>query len=114
MKRLGQLLLGIVFTALLLLSCRALVTRPEAEAEAAPPPPPMQAALTAAAETTSAEDALAQDQPGTASRRLLSGVVETAQPPAGIPVRDGNGTPLGRKPYVRTVYTACRLEETSG
>ena len=114
MKRLGHFMLGAVFAALLLLSCRALVARPEAEAETAPLPPPMQAALTAAAESASAEDALAQEQPGTASRRLLASAIQTADLPAHIPVRDGNGTPLGRRPYVRTVYTACRLEETSG
>ena len=114
MKRLGQLMLAGVFAALLILSCRALVARPESETETAPLPPPMQAALTTATEAASAEDTLAQEQPGTTSRRLLPGVIRTAELPAGIPVRDGNGTPLGQKPYVRTVYTACRLEETSG
>ena len=113
MKRLGQLLLGCVFAALLMLSCRALVVRPEADAEA-PPPPPVQAALTAASEAASAEDALSQEQPGETSRRLLAGTVRETGLPSPAPVRDGNGTPLGARPYVRTVYTACRLEETSG
>lgn len=114
MKRLGQCLLAGVFAALLILSCRTLVTRPEAEVETAPLPPPVQAALTAASEAASAEDMLAHEQPGTSSRRLLSGVTDAAELPARIPVRDGNGTPLGHRPYVRTVYTACRLEGTSG
>ena len=114
MKRLGQILLAGVFAALLILSCRTLVARPEVEAETIPIPPPVQAALTAASEALSAEDTLAQEQPGETSRRLLQGVITMAELPAGIPVRDGNGTPLGHKPYVRTVYTACRLEETSG
>ena len=114
MKRLGQCLLTGLFTALLILSCRTLVERPEGEPEAVPLPPPVQAALTSASEAASAEDMLAQEQPGTTARRLLSGVMATADLPVGIPVRDGNGTPLGHKPYVRTVYTACRLEETSG
>ena len=114
MKRLGQILLAGVFAALLILSCRALVVRPEAEAETIPVLPPAQAALTSVPEALSAEDMLAQEQPGETSRRLPRGVITMAEMPAGIPVRDGNGTPLGRKPYVRTVYTACRLEETSG
>ena len=114
MKRLGQFMLAGVFAALLILSCRTLVTRPDADTEAAPLPPPMQAALTAAQEAISAEDMLAQEQQGTASRRLPAGTISTAEQPVRIPVRDGNGTPLGQRPYVRTVYTACRLEATSG
>ena len=114
MKRLGQSLLVTVFAALLLLSCRTLVAHPAEEAEASPPLLPMQGMLRSASEAVPAEELLAQELPGTASRRLLPGVTGDLSLPAGAPVRDGNGIPLGDRPYVRTVYTACRLEETSG
>ena len=114
MKRLGQSLLGLIFAALLLLSCRTLVTRPEAEEATASPLPPMQAALRSAYAAVPEEELIEQHLPDTASRRLLPGVADAAMLPACLPIRDGNGMPLRDKPYVRTVYTACRLEETSG
>ena len=113
MKRLGQSLLIGVFAALLLLSCRTLVSRPEAETEASLPPP-AQAVLKTATEAVPAEDMIEHHLPGTASRRLLPVISGAALPPVSAPVRDGNGIPLGKRPYVRTAYTACRLEETSG
>ena len=115
MKRLGQCLLGCVFAALLLLSCRTLVARPEAD-ETAPQslPPPMQAVLRTASEAVPAEDMVAHHLPGPASRRLLPTPTCEARLPVSLPVRDGNGIPLEGLPYVRAAYTACRLEETSG
>ena len=114
MKRLGQCLLGLVFAALLLLSCRALVSRPETAEAEAPLFPPLQAALKAPSVADAAEDMLDHPLQGTASRRLLPGLSDVPASPTGVPVRDGNGIPLGQKPYVRTAYTSCRLEETSG
>ena len=114
MKRLGHGLLGCVFAAFLLLSCRALVSRPETAEAEAPLLPPIQTALKAPAETDAAEGMLDHPLQGTASRRLLPSLSGEPAIPAGFPVRDGNGMPLGQKPYVRTAYTACRLEETSG
>ena len=114
MRRLGHCLLGCVFAALLLLSCRTLVSRPETEAET-PLPPPMQAVLRTASEAVPAEDMAVHHLPGPSSRRLLPTVSDAAMTPVSLPVRDGNGIPLkGLLPYVRAVYTACRLEETSG
>lgn len=113
MKRLGQCLLGLAFGALLLISCRTLVARPVTESGPSLPQP-MQAALRAASEAVPAEELLGQTLPGASSRRLLPGLSGTETLPARIPVRDGNGIPLESRPYVRTVYTACRLEETSG
>ena len=113
MKRLGQCLLGCVFAALLLLSCRTLVERPEAEAEA-PLLPPVRAVLHAASEAVPAEDTVAHHLPGQTSRRSLPTLSGAAMTPVSLPVRDGNGIPLEGLPYVRTAYTACRLEETSG
>ena len=114
MKRLGQCLLGLAFAALLVFSCRALVACPPEESDALPLPPIQGAVLRAAAEAVPAEDMLTQHLPGTASRRVLADVTVAMSLPASVPVRDGNGIPLGRRPYVRTVYTACRLEATSG
>ena len=114
MKRLGQCLLGLTFAALFALSCRALVAHPPEDSPARPFLPVEQAVLRAATEAVPAEDMLAQHLPGAASRRVLSDVTVAASLPTSIPVRDGNGIPLGRKPYVRTVYTACRLEASSG
>ena len=115
MKRLGQVLLGCVFAALLLLSCRTLVARPEAD-ETAPQslPPPVQAVLRTASEAVPAEDLVAHHLSGPASWRLLPALSDEARLPVSLPVRDGNGIPLGNRPYVRTAYTACRPEETSG
>ncbi|MCH5286814.1 MAG: hypothetical protein J1E43_05300 [Christensenellaceae bacterium] len=113
MRRLGQCMLVGVFAALMLLSCRSLVSRPEAETEASLPPP-IQAALRTAAEAVPAEDVIEHHLPGTASRRLLPVISGAALLPVSVPVRDGNGIPLGKRPYVRTAYAACRLEETSG
>ena len=113
MRCLGQCVLGLTFAMLALLSCRTLVTHPEAEPDA-PLPLPMQAVLRTASEAVPAEDLLGQSLPETASRRLLPGVTGAEPLPVSIPVRDGNGTPLKSRPYVRTVYTACRLEDTSG
>ena len=113
MKRLGQIMLGCVFAALLILSCRALVAGPEAETEA-PLLPPVRAVLRTAAEAVPAEDMVAHHLPGQASRRILPAVSGAAMTPVSLPVRDGNGIPLEGLPYVRTAYTACRLEETSG
>ena len=114
MKRLGHCLLGFVFAALLLLSCRALVSRPEPAEADAPLLPPLQAALRAPSASDAAEDLFDHPLQGMASRRLLPGLSDAPAAPAGVPVRDGNGIPLGQKPYVRTAYTSCRLEETSG
>lgn len=113
MKRLGQCLLGCVFAALLLLSCRALVAGPETDT-ATPQSLPVQAVLRTASEAVPAEDTVAHHLPGPASRRLLPALSGEALMPVSLPVRDGNGIPLGGLPYVRTAYTACRLEETSG
>lgn len=115
MKRLGQISLGCVFAALLLLSCRTLVARPETDTEVPQSlPPPIQAVLRTASEAVPAEDMTAHHLPGQASRRLLPGLACAALLPVNIPVRDGNGIPLKGLPYVRAAYTACRLEGTSG
>lgn len=113
MKRLGQCLLGLVFAALLTLSCQALVQRPDGKA-AELPPMPLQTILRAASEAVPAEDLLAHHLPDEATGRYLPDVSASAELPASLPVRDGNGIPLRARSYVRTAYTSCRLEETSG
>ena len=113
MKRLGQCLLGCVFAALLILSCRALVERPEAD-ETAPLPPPVRAVLHAASEAVPAEDMAVHHLPGQSARWLLPALCVAAMTPVNLPVRDGNGIPLKGLAYVRAAYTACRLEGASG
>ena len=114
MKRLGKCLLGLVFAVLLLLSCRTLVAHPQDEADAPLPLLPLQGVMRAATEASPAEDMLGQPLQETASRRLLPEVTKAAPLLPRPLVRDGNGIPLESRPYVRTVYTACRLEDTSG
>lgn len=113
MKRLGQCLLGLAFAALLILSRQALVERPEQQA-AELPPIPLQSILRAASEAVPAEDLLGQHLPDAASGRFLPDLTAATVLPAAMPVRDGNGIPLGARSYVRTAYASCRLEETSG
>lgn len=113
MKHGGQVLLGLAFAALLTLSGRALVTKPEEPAETSPLPP-RPAALCAASEAAPAEDALNQRTVDTSARWSLPEWAGERVQAAGDLTRDGNGFPLGSRPYVRTVYTACRAEDTSG
>lgn len=114
MKRLGKTLFGCVIAALLALACRSLIARPPTEDEPIQAMPPARAVLHAAVEASAAEDALAQPRAGTPARRLTSALAEASAAPVCVPTRDGNGTPLVSRPYVRTVYTACRLQDTSG
>ncbi len=114
MKRVGQALLGAVFALLLLWSCQALVEKPEApENPVKLPPAPIRAVLTAAGAENPAQARATMTEEAQALRRILP-VQQAASRPVNAPVGDRNGLPLRGRSYVRTVYTACRLEETSG
>jgi len=114
MKRVGQALLGAVFALLLLWSCQALVEKPEAsENPVKLPPAPIRAVLTAATADNPVQARAAEAEETHALRRSLP-VRQAASRPVNAPVRDRNGIPLSGRSYIRTVYTACRLEETSG
>ena len=113
MKAAGRML-SVLFGLLLLWSCQALVEKPQPpEYPAELPPVPIRAVLTAASTETPVQ-ARAIIAEGEAAHRPGLPMQQTADAPVNAPVRDRNGIPLSGRSYVRTVYTACRLEETSG
>lgn len=117
MKRSMQRWLMALFCLFLLLACQRLVERPqpsELQSNNAVPPPLMAVMLKAPADLP-AERLNVQTAQETPLRRGVLPVGESAVCGwVNTPVCDGNGTPLADRSYVRTVYTACRLSETSG
>ena len=107
-------MLSILFGLLLLWSCQALVEKPEMpDMSSELPSVPIRAVLTAAPADNPAQ-ARALMAEGETSHRPSLFHERAENTPVNVPVRDRNGTPLTGRSYVRTVYTACRLEETSG
>ena len=113
MKTAGRML-KVLFVFLLLWSCQALVEKPEPpEIPAELPLMPIRA-VWMAAPTEAPVQARAVIAQGETEIRPSPALQQTQDVPVNAPVCDRNGMPLAGRSYVRTAYTACRLEETSG
>ena len=115
MKRIVRILWTTAFCLFLLLACQRLVERPSSLEPAQEPLLPLAGAMLqmAAADMPSERPGM-QTVQHAPLRRSLPVQEPIARAWMSAPVCDGNGMPLAQRSYVRTVYTACRLSETSG
>ena len=113
MKRTGQMLLGMCFALLILLSARTLVEGPEKEL-----PPPMPLLLPAntafAAVPADADGCVAPEKGERITRGCEAWLLSREKTPVCAPVCESNGWPMTGRSWIRTVYTVCPPEETAG
>ena len=112
MRQAGQWLLGLCFALLIFLGAPSLVEGPEAEKHL--PTVPMDACLLSAIPANQAEASAVHSRAEGKTRYVAVREQERVTAPVPSPLCESNGWPLKSKPWAKTVYTACPLEDRAG